>query len=1131
MYKKITILFAFSMLSVIFAAQHFTSAQSYAGNNNITPYDLRLEFLENPKGIDELIPRFSWKLKSDANNQTQSAYQIRLFEIQRYLGEPKNLPDGNKGKEVKIWDSKKIAQNITLVEFDGRSLLKPKTEYIWKLTVWDKKNKPSTTVAANFTTGVWNYFTKELSTNVGGYFAGQPIADANSPSFYNLAANWIGLDAIAFDTPEIENLQKQFQNATWIWTNKNFNNAPVGKAIFRRTFNLPETYKSSQPSAKFTLTADNAFTVYINDKKIGTGNNFNKIYTFDVSAFLKQGKNVFAIEVVNEGNSPNPAGLIGFLRIQNGADEYTFVTNTDWKVIDNPPAKSETAGFDDSTWKNATSIANFGAAPWGKPGSESFASPPARYLTKTFYSYTEKNKRKPVRATAYISGLGYYELYLNNKKIGDHVLDPILTDYDKHVPYVTYEIDPKELDNNNEHKLQVILGNGRYYAPRIKQPASTKTYGFPKLLFQLEILYSDGSGQHIYSDQSWKISTNGRIRDNNDYDGEIFDARKTDFENDKNADIVVSPKGKLTAQMMPPMKIVEEFAALSVNEVKPGTWVFDFGVNLVGNCKLNIPAGLPAGTELQLRHAETLTPDGNLYVANLRGAKCRDIYMASGKESLSQITTYAPTFTYHGFRYAELTGLPENIKPDKKSLTARAINTDLKKIGKFETNNKTINAIFQNVVRGTQGNYLSIPTDCPQRDERQGWQGDRAAESKGEMFIFDNITLYSKWLVDIEDSQRNDGNLSDVCPNYWQLYGSNVTWPSAFIIVPYNIYIMYGDDRPIKKHYEAMKRWLIGHLGQFVKDGIIDKDNYGDWCVPPEKPELIHSRDPKRRTAKVILATAYYIHCLDLLTKYAKLIGKNSEAEEFAQKSNMMKNAFNAKFLNKESAQYDNGTQTSCVLPLRFEIVPEESKAKVFDTLVNNIENITNNHIGTGLIGGQWLNRVLTDFGRGDIAYKFTTHEDYPSWGYMVKKGATTIWELWNGDTANPAMNSGNHVMLVGDLVIWYYEYLAGIKPDPEKPGFEHIVMKPHLFDGLQYVNAEYNSIKGTIISNWKKTNNKFHWEIYLPPSTTADIHLPNGKIIKNVHSGKHTFDITIDLFSNLKIHQRNKKPTTKNHL
>jgi alpha-L-rhamnosidase len=1083
-------------------------AQDESDKGDILPYDLRVDFLENPQGIDVSHPRFSWKLKLKANateqHQTQTAYQIILTQTIYTVNKDDLHTSKVNTKNKDIWDSGKVTKNSVLVELPKEVILQEKSEYLWTLVVWDKNDNHSPLTCATFTTGFFNTASPD-ATSFGN--AGSNTLTAPIP--YNFFGYWIGADVPALTPTDVANLQNAIYKASWIWSDQKFKTAPVGKTLFRKAFNLTKNYKVNQPAGKLFISADNSFTAYLNDKKIGTGNDFHKVYTFDVSDFLRHDKNVLAVEVVNDGESPNPAGLIGVLAIQNGAEELSILTNNDWKANSEPLAKSELADFDDSAWKVAEVVARFGEGPWGVIGNESVVSPPARYLTKKFRTYTEKGKRIPVRATAYISGLGYYEFYLDGQKIGDHVLDPILTDYNKRVPYVTYELDAKLLNDFDEHKLQVILGNGRYHAPRQNNPTRTLSYGYPKLLFSLHIYYSDGTQQTIGSDTSWKLSTNGKIRDNNDNDGEIFDARKTDFEEEYNAQLVSSPNGKLASQMMPPMKIVEEFEALSVKEVREGVWIFDFGVNVVGNCKLRIPSGLLSGTQLQLRHAETLAADGNLYTANLRGAKCRDIYIASGNESLSSTPTYySPTFTYHGFRYAELTGLPSGVKADKKMLTARAINTNLRKVGKLKTSNKTINAIFKNIVRGTQGNYLSIPTDCPQRDERQGWQGDRAAESKGEMFLFDNATLYAKWLVDIEDSQRKDGNLSDVCPNYWPLYNSNVTWPSAFIIVPDNLYTMYGDLRPIERHYDAMKGWLIRHLGQFVRDGIIDKDNYGDWCVPPERPELIHSKDPKRKTAKAVLATSYYIHCLDLLTKYAKLLGKNDESEHFAKQSEVMKSKFNARFFNKETCQYDNGSQTSSVLALRFDIVHNAERWKVFNGLVDNIENGTNNHIGTGLIGGQWINRVLTDGGRGDIAYKFTTHKDYPSWGYMVNKGATTIWELWNGDTANPEMNSGNHVMLIGDLVIWYYEYLAGIKADPSRPGFEHVIMRPHVFGDLEYVQAEYESVRGLISSHWTSDGNKFRWEIELPPGVTADVILPDGCTRQNIPSGKHVFSI-----------------------
>jgi len=1071
---------------------------SSTASAQVQPYDLRLEHLTAPLGIDELQPRFSWKLKSNENGQTQSAYQIIVRTT---------------SSNSIVWDSGKVlgtSGQSQFVEYQGNPL-ESQTAYSWTVTVFDKAGKPQK-ATSSFSTGIL------------------------TPDGWK--GKWIGLNSVSFEEIARGTTKLSLDGADWIWTKENAHqSAPCGKATFRKTFDIPAEMSLAQ--AEFAFTADNEYTAYLNGTEIGRGTNFNTAAVIDVTQAVKPGRNVLSFHTANSGDAPNPAGLLGVLRIQWKNGESTFVkTDNTWKGIDGWEEQYAQVNFDDTDWKNAIKVAEFGQAPWSNvQTSVERPSPPARYLFKEW-----NPKSKVASATAYIAGLGYYELRYGGTKIGDHRLDPVLTDYDKRVPYVTYNIDPKIFERSSTKEFCVTLGNGRYYAPRLTDPAPTRTFGYPKMLFQCEVQYQDGSTETVVSDETWGLITDGPIRDNNDYDGEIFDARKKRFppadKVELVAELVDAPKGKLVAQMMPPMRVLEELKPLSVTEIKPGIWIYDFGVNIVGAPRFKPLAkpldgqtpvtrrgmlnrrttptssmSLPQGAEFVLRFAETLIPDGpqkgELYTANLRGAMCQDIYIADGQENAA--TEYTPAFTYHGFRYAELTvrNVPEGFtyKPNKETLTAQWINTDLPIIGKFRTNNETMNSIFQIVVNGTRGNYLSIPTDCPQRDERQGWQGDRGGEALGEMKMFDAVSLYSKWLIDIEDSQRDDGNLSDVCPNFWSFYGSNVTWPSAFTIIPQSIYTLYGDRRPIERHYEAMKRWLIGHLGQFVQSGIIDKDNYGDWCVPPEKPELIHSQDPARKTSKAVLATTYYIHNLDLLTQYAKMLGKNDEADNFAQKAESMRKAFNGKFLDRETGKYDNGTQTSCVLPLYFNIVPEDMKEKVFTALVNNIENVTNRHIGTGLIGGQWLNRVLTDFGRPDLSYQFATNRTYPSWGYMVEQGATTVWELWNGNTADPAMNSGNHVMLVGDLIIWLYETLGGIKPDPARPGFEHIMMKPHVIPGLTFVDAAIDTVKGPVRSSWRVTGTRFQWNVTLPVGSTATVTLPDGTIHKNVLSGKHSFE------------------------
>jgi len=342
----------------------------------------------------------------------------------------------------------------------------------------------------------------------------------------------------------------------------------------------------------------------------------------------------------------------------------------------------------------------------------------------------------------------------------------------------------------------------------------------------------------------------------------------------------------------------------------------------------------------------------------------------------------------------------------------------------------------------------------------------------------------------MEDSQRESGSIPDVCPAHWPIYSDNVTWPSSSVIIPNMLHRQYGDTQIVAEHYASAKKWIDYMLG-FVRDGIIDRDSYGDWCVPPEDPSFIHSKDPARITNKALLATSYLYYDLRLMERYANRLGKTDDAKHFAKQAQGISAAFNKKFFNSDLGQYDNGTQTSCVLPLRFGLVPEGQEQRVFQRLVDKIDHETHGHIGTGLIGGQYLNQVLSEHGRADLSYTIASQTDYPSWGYMVSQGATTIWELWNGNTAEPSMNSHNHVMLVGDLVIWFYEYLAGIAPDDANPGFKHIVMRPHPVGDLTFVKASFRSPYGLVRSEWQKYGDQFDWQITVPPNTTATVYVP----------------------------------------
>lgn len=1003
---------------------------------------LECEHLSNPLGIAAIEPRLSWRSTSDQRGQKQTAYQVLVA----------SSLDKLVNDEGDRWDSGKVDSDQSLfVRYAGKPLASHE-ECFWKVRVWDREGR---------------------------------VAPWSEPAQWSMGplkprdwrGKWIGRD----EHPNIELLS----DTHWIWfpEGRPAEAVPPGERYFRREFTVP-TDREIQ-SVTLRITADDRCSIFLNGRKLGSRSGHRSTKEMDLTRRLESGRNVLAVSATNEGEAPNPAGLIAWLRVEfTEGDPLLLITDSEWKSSDKQVENWYSTDFDDSDWQGALVIGPVGMQPWGDVRHAEDRRLPARYLRK------EVSLDKDIRrATVYMSGLGVSELYINGSKIGDAVLSPGMTDYPKRTFYVTHDVTEALRKGNNA--LGVILGNGRYYSPRSEVYASMTNFGYPKLLLHLRIEHTDGSTSEVVSDNSWRMTTNGPIIANNEYDGEEYDARKempgwskpgfddSHFLAAENADI---PPGELVPEPMKPIRVTQTLQPIAITEPTPGVYIVDMGQNMVGWCRIRVSG--PTGTAVKLRHAETLAPDGQLYLANIRGAKVTDIYTLRG----DGVEQWEPRFTYHGFRFVEVTGWPGELTLD--DIDGRVVHDDVTRIGHFECSHPLLNQIFQNVVWSTRGNYRSTPTDCPQRDERQGWLGDRAEVSRGETYIYDNVALYAKWLQDMEDSQKPTGSVPDVCPAHWPIYSDNVTWPSSTVIIPNTLYTQFGDRQIVADHYESAKRW-IDYMLTFAKDGILDRDQYGDWCVPPEDPKLIHSQDPARATHKAILATSYFYHDLMLMAKYATMLGKSDDAQRFRETADHMKAAFNDKFLDRDKGYYDNGSQTSCVLPLYFGMVPADMHQKVFDHLVHKIMVETKGHIGTGLIGGQYLNRVLTDNGRPDIAYTIATQTEYPSWGYMISQGATTIWELWNGDTADPAMNSGNHVMLVGDVVIWMFEDLAGIAPDEQDPGFKHIIMKPQPVESLTFVKATYDSPYGEIGSHWQQAGEQFTWHVRVPPNTTTTIHVP----------------------------------------
>jgi alpha-L-rhamnosidase len=715
-----------------------------------------------------------------------------------------------------------------------------------------------------------------------------------------------------------------------------------------------------------------------------------------------------------------------------------------------------------SDWK-AKWIGLDKASPWDSVTK--FARLSARYFRK------EMNARGKIKkATVYISGLGLYELYINGEKIGDQVLAPSPTDYSKTIMYNTFDVTEKLKQGKNA--IATVVGNGRFFTMRQNyKPQKWHNFGFPRMLLQLEIEYADGTKQIITSDATWKVTADGPVRTNNEYDGEEYDATK-EF------------TGVLKSQMNESMKVMGRIQPISIKQLSADKYIIDMGQNMAGWITIQVEG--KKGSEVKLRFAESLQPNGELYTANLRDALVTDIYTLKGQGT----ETWHPTFVFHGFRYVEVTGYPGT--PTVNDFVGEVVYDDIQTIGAFETSNNIINQIHKNAYWGIRSNYKGMPIDCPQRNERQPWLGDRTMGSYGESFLFDNSRLYSKWLNDIRDAQRPEGNIPDVAPNFWYYYKDNMTWPGAYLTIANMLYQQYGDKRSIITHYSSMKKWMNYMKSKYLTGGfIMSKDSYGDWCVPPESPELIHSKDSSRITDPQLIATAYYYYFLGLMQKFASLSNHQNDISGLASEATKVKAAFNKKFYNSTTSQYSNNTVTANILALAFNLVPDGDSEKLFKKITDKILVEDGGHISTGVIGTQWLMRWLTKYGRADIAYKLASNTTYPSWGYMVENGATTIWELWNGNTANPSMNSQNHVMLLGDLLIWMYENLAGIHSDTNEVAFRKIIMKPSFDVDLDFVKASYQSPYGPIKTYWKKESGQLNWNITVPANSTAVVYIP----------------------------------------
>ncbi|RYG69125.1 alpha-L-rhamnosidase, partial [bacterium] len=543
----------------------------------------------------------------------------------------------------------------------------------------------------------------------------------------------------------------------------------------------------------------------------------------------------------------------------------------------------------------------------------------------------------------------------------------------------------------------------------------------------------------------------------------------------------------------PAIRVTQELKPKGITEPKPGNFILDMGQNMVGVMRLRVQA--PAGTRIQLRFAEMLNPDGTAYTANLRSARATDTYICSG----NGVETWEPRFTFHGFRYVEVTGFPGT--PTTDAFTGLVIGSDTPKTGTFSSSSPMVNQLQSNIDWGQRGNFLSVPTDCPQRDERLGWMGDAQVFVRTATYNRDVSAFFTKWMQDVEDAQSDEGGFSDVVPRKVDNADGAPAWADAGVIVPWTIFQAYGDRQIVDKHWDAMEKWM-NYVTSANPDGLWKNrrnNDFGDWLS-------INADTPKE-----VLATGYYAYDASLMARMATATGRTADAAKYNALFEKIKAAFNAAYVTPDGKVRGN-TQTSYLVALKFNLLSPALRQLAAAHLVADIK-AKNDHLSTGFVGVGYLCPTLSDTGNNDVAYKLLLNDTFPSWGYSIKQGATTIWERWDGWTEEKGfqdvgMNSFNHYSL-GSVGEWLYGHVAGIATDPNYPGFERIIVKPHPGPGLTFANGSYDSVRGRIVSNWKVQGGVTTYDVTIPANTTATVFVPNAQV-SQVKEGGQALSIAI---------------------
>jgi len=1052
---------------IVFA---LSSAAWAASGADMMPTGLKCDSLVNPLGIDTANPLLSWKLQDRSWGAKQTAYEIMV-----------SSKPGGSGTKPDVWDSGRVASEQSVgIPYTGPRLEAQK-RYYWRVKAWDKDGKPYPVSAASW----WEM--------------GLLTPDA-----------WKG-KWISYESPELHSIRES--GATWI-TNAavpNYTAAGDTHHDFRFSFDLKQPVKR----AVLYTTGQDTAAAWVNGKQVlqtqpltpwkqmPWGTYFSK----EVTADLHQGANQLAIgithfDVSNGRNTPvetqTPMSMCLYLVFADDSVKALTSKSDGWKAALNASGDWFSTQFDDSAWKPAEQFTPKSAEAGGSPLGYPWPTGPVTLLRRSF------TESKPIRsARLYATALGAYKFHINGKVIGDQILAPGWMDFREHVPYQVYDVTAQLAQGKNA--IAAYLAPGWYSTP-LMWFRQGNNYGPtpPALKAQLRIEHADGSVEWISTDETWKAALSA-ILSAEIYDGETYDARRVQpgwdtasFSDTKwhPVDMVTPKEPQIVAQYFPPIREEKVMTAKSITSPKPGVYIYDFGQNMSGVPRIHIQGH--RGQNIQLRFAEVLNQDGTMYVENLRTAKATDHFILAGNGGESG-ESYQPQFTYHGFRYIEVTGV--DAKPALDAVKAVVFHTDAPFTTQFESGNKMVNQLWSNILWGQRSNFIGVPTDCPQRDERLGWTADAQVFWRTAAYNMDLDTFTQKFSGDLRGTQVGTPMYGIFAPGVTSPNpGFGTGWSDAGVIIPWTGWVQSGDKRIIDQNWDAMEKYLAAIQKQnpdyLWRNGF--GIPFGDWLTPTQT------------TPEDLIATAYWAYDVSLMQQMASATGRSAEATEYGEIFEKIKGAFSKAYVRSDGfvgtvdhypsippptisheAQGGNAkavveTQTGYVLALHVNLVPTELRAAAAEKLVKKIEE---NHwlLGTGFLGTPYLLEVLSDTGHSDVAYRLLLNTSYPSWGYLIEHGATTMWERWNGDQmrGDPSMNSYNHYAY-GAVAEWMYRYAAGVDTVATEAGFHTIYLHPNFDARIGNLNFSYDSPYGVVKSDWKMTGQDVVWNVTVPPNSTA---------------------------------------------